>query len=208
MEVLSVVIPELAESGDERVRKRLIERLSHLETDCPECIEEEIAYLERQKEHLTPTESYMKGFSEGVEAQKEVEQKPAEWNEEDEELAEELIKLAEYYTDTEDETEFKPHISWLKALPERFNLQPKQEWSEEDEVMLSSAIEYVQSYPAHRQSVVSWLQGKLKSLRPQPHWKPSEEQINALQMVKDSHYFMYQKDRVAIEKLLEQIKTL
>ena len=44
------------------------------------------------------------------------------------------------------------------------------EWSEQDEIMLLSAIEYVQSYPAHRQSVVNWLQCKLKSFRPQPHF--------------------------------------
>lgn len=43
---------------------------------------------------------------------------------------------------------------------------------------------------------------------PQPRWKPSEEQIKALQMVKDSHCFMYQKDRIAIETLLEQLKSL
>ena len=60
-----------------------------------------------------------------------------------------------------------------------FNKQKEQkpaEWSEEDEEMLLSAIEYVQTYPAHRQSVVNWL----KSFRPQPHWKPSEEQMEAL----------------------------
>lgn len=39
-------------------------------------------------------------------------------------------------------------------------------------------------------------------------WKPSKKQLKALQMVKDSHYFMYQQDRVAIETLLEQLKSL
>ena len=67
-----------------------------------------------------------------ISAVKELYKQSAEWSEEDEELVEELIKLAEYYTDTVDKTEFKPHISWLKDLPNRFALQPKQEWSEED----------------------------------------------------------------------------
>lgn len=40
------------------------------------------------------------------------------------------------------------------------------------------------------------------------HWKPTEEQLKALQMVKDSHYFMYQQERMAIETLLKQLKSL
>ena len=106
-----------------------------------------------------------------------------EWNEEDEELAEELIKLAEYYTETEDKTEFKPHISWLKSLPERFNLQSKQEWSEEDEKFIKSLCNHFAAIAKDNYVgcyYVPDLINKIKSLRPQPHWKPSEEQIRAV----------------------------
>lgn len=39
-------------------------------------------------------------------------------------------------------------------------------------------------------------------------WKPTEEQLKALQMVKDSHCFMYQQERRAVETLLKQLKSL
>ena len=88
---------------------------------------------------------------------------------------------------------------WLKSLPERFNLQPKQEWSEEDERMLKR-IEAIlltadgdlsdklngkvspitdSAYSSMKLCIakcLSWL----KSLR--PSWKPSEEQMAALQI--------------------------
>lgn len=35
------------------------------------------------------------------------------------------------------------YIAWLESLPERFNLQPKQEWSEEDEIRMESCIMYL-----------------------------------------------------------------
>ena len=36
---------------------------------------------------------------------------------------------------------------WLKSLPERFNLQSKKEWSEEDEERLKAICTYLQDYP-------------------------------------------------------------
>ena len=36
-------------------------------------------------------------------------------------------------------------------------IEQKPDWNKEDEKMLYSAIEYVQTYPAHRNSVVNWL---------------------------------------------------
>ena len=155
------VIFELKESVDEKIRKYIVSfvELNKGVNLPPDEADKILAYLEKQKE-----------------------QKPAEWNEEDEELAEDLIKLAEYYTNTEDETEFKPHIYWLKDLPNRFNLQPKQEWSEEDERILKRLIrDYDEAVRSDNggpwgkvfQENLAWL----KSRRPQPHWKPSEKQM-------------------------------
>lgn len=69
------------------------------------------------------------------------------------------------------------------------------EWSEEDEKMLHktiAAIDYLEceetmkiyngnkhADPGHYRMISGWL----KSLRPQPQWKPSEEQMEALDMV-------------------------
>ena len=61
--------------------------------------------------------------------------------------------------------------NWLKSLKER--VQPKQEWSEEDEKMLQSILDEYKSMSIEKRN---WL----KSLRPQTTWKPSDEQMEAL----------------------------
>ena len=59
--------------------------------------------------------------------------KPAEWSEEDETcLTNILIMLQEYVIHHYSKDDVNKSVDWLKSLPERFNLQPKQEWSEED----------------------------------------------------------------------------
>ena len=58
------------------------------------------------------------------------------------------------------------------------------EWSEEDERKRNGLIKGLEdrmgfgwaSDPFSREEYIAWL----KSLRPQPHWKPSEEQMKAL----------------------------
>ena len=65
------------------------------------------------------------------------------------------------------------------------------EWSEEDEKIRNLAIEWAETmYGQFRfvdmgstdfRKIVDWL----KSLRPQPHWKPSKEQIRALKFAVD-----------------------
>jgi hypothetical protein len=82
-------------------------------------------------------------------------------------------------------------IDWLKSLPERFNLPPKQEWSEEDEKDMAHIIRILDDcfdYGKHDLSKTDHenLVNKLKSLRPQPHWKPSEEQMGSLRLAIDS----------------------
>ena len=51
------------------------------------------------------------------------------------------------------------------------------EWSEKDEIMIGSLINYFEgdALDCSTEDVVNWL----KSLRPQSHWKPSEEQMSA-----------------------------
>ena len=73
----------------------------------------------------------------------------------------------------------KDGFGWMR-LPEEIveikNGQKKPtEWSEEDEKMLSDCIEAVGSMSIR--SDVKTLRDWLKSLRPQPHWRPSEEQM-------------------------------
>ena len=66
-----------------------------------------------------------------------------EWSEEDEERLMELISLLKeaegYLNEHGNMFSYNPMLlrNWLKSLPERFNLQPKQEWSKKDEKMLA-----------------------------------------------------------------------
>lgn len=62
------------------------------------------------------------------ENQKLKEQKP-EWSEEDRIMLNDIIRCLP----SKSSAEFnQKRVNWLKFLPERFNLQPKQEWTEED----------------------------------------------------------------------------
>lgn len=72
---------------------------------------------------------------------------------------------------------FEDGYDWLQKKLEY--LKPaKQVWSEEDEIKLASLINYFEgdALDCSTEDMVRWL----KSLRPQPHWKPSEEQIDKL----------------------------
>lgn len=70
-----------------------------------------------------------------------LEQRPAEWSEEDERMLSRCIKSAECSKRFANSETYKAakdvEMNWLKALPERFNLQPKPEWSEEEKEKLN-----------------------------------------------------------------------
>ena len=158
---MEIVFPQLAESEDERIRKRLIEyfegfRMGNVEVRWEGLIVQEVlAWLEKQKE-----------------------QKPAEWSEDIIRKAIKEVGLTQH------------QIDWFKTNV----FPPKQEWSEEDEDMLNSCISSIEEAKENRYAYketdgdtsydheIAWL----KSLRPvskeslQPHWKPSEEQMKAL----------------------------
>lgn len=86
-------------------------------------------------------------------------------------------------------------IDWLKSLKDRIQPQPKQEWSEDDESMLTRCIGilgkcYMGELPTKVEEELEWL----KSIEPN-HWKPSEEQMEALfeaklASIKNREYFL------------------
>lgn len=131
------IFPELIESEDERIRKALIKGLNFLTTseriftfgDIP--IEDIVAYLEKQKE-----------------------QKPAEWSEEDEKQLNDIISLLPDLT---------IRHAWLLDIKRR-----------------------------------------LKSLHPQPHWKPSEGQMEAL----DNARFCKSYDWSELDLLYNDLESL
>ena len=155
-------------SEDEKIRKELI---FFLKEEIPQCsikehankLKEFVSYLEKQKE-----------------------QKPAEWNEEDNigwDEAFACVTRAEKAAKNEEELQNAVTAEkWLKEIKFKYCVHPvKQEWSEEDEKffeLLHAALYQIKvriGKDEYDRAVA-----RLKSLRPRPSWKPSEEQMEAL----------------------------
>ena len=99
-------------------------------------------------------------------------------------------------------------------------VEQKQTWSEEDEAMLAEISDLL--WESYKQSgskfswndIRNWVNLRLKSLRPQSHWKPSNEEVEALE--KALKYFHMSKAhgetidglKELLEQLLEQLKKL
>lgn len=146
--------------------------------------------------------------------------KPAKWSEEDDKMLEDIIASINHESIIEglkcrgidhslitSTCLMKDLIAWLKSLKERVQLQPKQEWSEEDEKMLNSFLHKVEVCDLLTIKENHWIVKKLKLLRPQKQWKPTQEQLDALkwQLENVSESAWQYK---ATEELYNQLKEL
>ena len=99
------------------------------------------------------------------------------------------------------------NIDWLESLKNR--VQPKQEWSKEDEEMWLDAIKYLELFDAqgiHGDKAVPCINW-LKSLRSQKQWKPSDEQIDVLdKVIRNPHLSTAEYN--GLIALKEQLKKL
>ena len=105
--------------------------------------------------------------------------KPAEWSAKDKRILQGILlhlEGEEWVRNHGELINLHEWQDWLKLLPERFNLQPKQEWSEEDERTINKLCDiiaanakngYLGGYYAPD------LVSELKSLRPQPNSQPN-----------------------------------
>ena len=107
--------------------------------------------------------------------QKQGEQNPA-WSEEDEKMLKEC-SIAVSAAETHDIDERKEMEIWLKSIKSR--VQTKQEWSEEDDddAWLNDIISKAEYNLQLNKGEINWL----LSLKERYTWKPSEEQVEALQ---------------------------
>ena len=82
-------------------------------------------------------------------------------------------------------------------------VQPKQEWSKEDERLLNNMVIVIQDYynKEDAQSLISWL----KSLKQRIVWKPSLAQMNVLSIVSKGNA---PDDIDAIQSLYNDLKKL
>lgn len=145
MEVLSVVIPELAESEDERIRKQILDcfgtmrRQGCFPSKHKEQYDSWISWLEKQKEKRPLTaKEYHDKFDEmyGQYKPNLVEQKPAEWSERENKM---LASAISHIVDSECFDHFHDItkadiISWLKSL------RPSWKPSEEQMEALKDAV--------------------------------------------------------------------
>lgn len=172
----------ILEQNDESIRNFLYEFIkicSWSEKQFPPR-ERCLAYLERRKGH-----------------------KPAEWSEEDEKmlrLCENRIMGTSTFVPTR--AGLYDMVSWLKSL----RPQPKQEWSETDKLHLNNAILVAKKEWGVNSYTARWLESLRDNYKKcNSRWKPSEEQMDAIQYVSN---FDYGGHRKALESLYSDIKKL
>lgn len=199
IEAIHTLIPELAESEDERIRKLVVNRV-RTATEMTESLRELLlSYLEKQKELPTNEEmlrtlrvEYEKGVADTIAKYEQKEQKPAEWSKEDEEALRE-VKL-NFELNHEDMTPalveaYERFFNKLKF----FHPQPKPEWSEDDERIMGRIQMILEFFDRNYHAdmsigsevpkYIAWLNSPKnrgnfpRSNTNSPSWKPSEEQM-------------------------------
>lgn len=205
-DLIEKIFTELKEregdSEDERVRKAILSFIKQ-SAGTQELTTKEyskwIEYLEKQK--VITEGDFGRGYDCGYQAGYDVavnemkpkvamatldseKQKPAEWSKNDTVFLNEIINFFEDKT-ARLQHDLEMYAHWLKSLPKRFNLQPKNEWSEEDEEMFDEALTGILLAKnrmndtgcirlAERfEKAYKWLE----SFRPRLHLKPNDVQI-------------------------------
>ena len=163
------IIVEKQESDDEKIRKELIDFIQWAEDrgrtrhDYHQAKRPAvwIAYLKKQKE-----------------------QRPAEWNEQDKKMRDAILQDLANIKAAYPKVNIQEEFDWLKSL----RPQQKYEWSEANEKDLIQLIENgvteaicKKGFNFHfEDEYAKELVEYIKTFNARPHWKPSEEQINAL----------------------------
>ena len=177
-EALQILIPELKESEGERVRKALIDLVCTVGEYYlkPDSRNRMLAWLENQKpsfKQINDGDIWHNGLRTGIELGKQKEQESAEWGK----LQEDFRNINEAFENGKKE---------VVDNPEKYGLCRHEEWSEEDEHRRDGIIQWLREYqwqfnPKYDslsiesiESLIDWF----KSIR--PSWKPTEEQMGAL----------------------------
>lgn len=196
------VIIELKESEDERIRNELWEYFHNLQlsSDCDFSpsftIDDILAYLEKQKEQkpVHTAKEMWKEMRLEVYAQASGNRHEPNYSDDSTKMFS-LCDIDEIFEKIGNSTVGSQHV----------------EWSEEDELYQHNIIAYLKfrkdknlpedtKYPV-LDAWIDWL----KSIRPQPNWKPSEEQMVALE---DILNILHLYKRGAIGELYQQLKKL
>lgn len=187
---LRILIPELKESEDEKIKKYLLTLVNQLWADA---IEE---YGDVTKEKVI---SWLK---------KQGEQKPVEWTHKDGKNLAELWEILSVHRNTNPQVDNL--MEWVKDLVS----YKRQEWSEDDEIALNDALwccEQAASIAKDENDMgnVWYAENWLQSLKERYTWKPSEEQMKALEYYTKGGFV--DKEGIfggELVKLLEELKKL
>jgi hypothetical protein len=164
------IFPELEESEDERIREAMIDFFKHER-------EEGIVVL-----HYGVNIESMIAW---LEKQGE---KKAAWTPMDEQRVENLLAIIEGHG-------YPGEVAWLNSLKDR--VQPKQEWNEEDKIMLQYAIEHFERQKRNcidggdrkksMQEFIDWLKFLKYRVQPQQEWSEEDEQtfIKSVEALED-----------------------
>ena len=115
----------------------------------------------------------------------------------DEKIRKEIIT----YLSTVDDKELIPYESWIAWLEKQGEQKPA-EWSYKDRIHLGNCIALVQRLS---ECEANWLKSLEDRCVPQPHWKPTEEQMEALKL---STYCQDKKMSKILFELYKQLKAL
>ena len=127
------------------------------------------------------------------------EQKPV-WSEEDEDYYDAIVAKLEV---TQDDTALTDNqMEFLKSLKSRVQL--KQEWSEEDKERLTSCIQLLKTSDGFDTINTKWL----KSLKERYTWKPSGEQMKALDNFIFAKYPNIEKYEKSVKSLYQDLMKL
>lgn len=187
--VLEEILPELAESEDEKIRKALIEHIKAnkwadyvlFQKFSPDDV---IAWLEKQESVEEIVERCKKSwYNEG--------------------------KIDGKFEGIDDDVKYLQ--GWYDALEKQNEQNPA--WSEEDEKMLDYALDMIEWYGGKNEDKSRLVSDWLKSLRPQNRWKPSDEQMDALEhfvrSIGESGYASpYDANLKLVHSLLNDLKKL
>ena len=186
------IFPELKESEDERIRTRLIALVEAFGQG--KYKNEMLAYLEKQKEQKFIDYPHVPGWRKNRDGNKpelkhSVLMLTTHGVAEGEWLGEKWYQYRWSCKLKDNEILYWIHLSDLTQLEKEDEIIEKEqkpaEWSEEDEQWLESIIkDYDDSLVKDKDhaAIIEIKIDFLKSLRPQPHWKPSEEQMEALKL--------------------------
>ena len=189
--------PELKESEDEKIRKDIISHLQYLGKYCQESmsnVNEWIAWLEKigkqkpygQRQECVDCQFNYAGECKGSCAMKRGKQKPTEWSEKDEKMSRFIGNAitaddASIYLKSKGIQVIDVHV-WLNELKERVLPQPKQEWSEVDELKRSTLIQVVKKQQGSAifegllpEELIDWLESLKDRVQPKQEWSEEDE---------------------------------